>query len=409
MKLRKKVFPIIAMLLIVFMSGCKKDVITTGVAPKVTSTDPVNNTTGVVINSNISAMFSVPMDPSTITTANFTLKQGETDVPGEVTYAGTKATFTPAANLAINTPYTATITTGAKDISGKSIEKDYIWSLTTGAIADITRPTVTSDPGTAAIDVALNKAIALTFSKPMDPLTINATTFTLKQGDMPISGTVTYSGTKATFTPAHNLVVNKIYTGTITTGAKDLAGNALANNNSFSFTTVLVPDIELPMVNSLDPLNTVTGVSLNKVVALTFSEPMNPATINGTTFTLKQGTNVVPGTVVYSGNTATFTPATPLAAGLPYTATITTGAKDKAGNALAANTVWSFTTGTATSGQGVNLGTAGDFVILAKTAVSTTGTTAITGDIGLSPAAASFITGFALVLDASGTFSTYVP
>src|SRR5450759_5472707 len=85
MKLRNKLFPIIALLLIVFMSGCKKDVITTGVAPKVTSTDPVNNTTGVVINSNISAMFSVPMDPSTITTANFTLKQGETDVPGEVT------------------------------------------------------------------------------------------------------------------------------------------------------------------------------------------------------------------------------------------------------------------------------------------------------------------------------------
>src|SRR5450759_4515381 len=169
MKLRKKVFPIIAMLLIVFMSGCKKDVITTGVAPKVTSTDPVNNTTGVVINSNISAMFSVPMDPSTITTANFTLQEGSTDVPGAVTYAGTKATFTPAANLAANTFYTATITTGAKDISGKSIAKDYIWSLTTGAIADITRPTVTSDPLNNVIDVALNKACLLyTSPSPRD-------------------------------------------------------------------------------------------------------------------------------------------------------------------------------------------------------------------------------------------------
>lgn len=53
----------------------------------------------------------------------------------------------------------------------------------------------------------------------------------------------------------------------------------------------------------------------------------------------------------------------------------------------------------------VNLGTAGDFVILAKTGVSTTGVTAVTGDIGLSPAAATFITGFGLIMDASGTFS----
>jgi hypothetical protein len=54
----------------------------------------------------------------------------------------------------------------------------------------------------------------------------------------------------------------------------------------------------------------------------------------------------------------------------------------------------------------VNLGTAGDFAILAKTGISVTGTTQITGDIGISPAAATYITGFDLIMDASGTFST---
>jgi hypothetical protein len=54
----------------------------------------------------------------------------------------------------------------------------------------------------------------------------------------------------------------------------------------------------------------------------------------------------------------------------------------------------------------VNLHSAGDFVILAKTGISTTGTTSITGDIGISPAAASFITGFGLIADASNQFST---
>jgi len=54
----------------------------------------------------------------------------------------------------------------------------------------------------------------------------------------------------------------------------------------------------------------------------------------------------------------------------------------------------------------VNLGTAGDFLILAKTGISATGVTSITGDIGLSPSAATYITGFGLIMDPSGTFST---
>lgn len=54
----------------------------------------------------------------------------------------------------------------------------------------------------------------------------------------------------------------------------------------------------------------------------------------------------------------------------------------------------------------VNLGTAGDFVILAKTGISATGVMAITGDIGVSPADATYITGFDLIMDPSGTFST---
>lgn len=55
----------------------------------------------------------------------------------------------------------------------------------------------------------------------------------------------------------------------------------------------------------------------------------------------------------------------------------------------------------------VVLGGAGNYVILAKTAISTTGVTAITGDLGLSPAAASFITGFGVLpLDVTGCFST---
>ncbi len=56
-------------------------------------------------------------------------------------------------------------------------------------------------------------------------------------------------------------------------------------------------------------------------------------------------------------------------------------------------------------GTPVNLGTAGNFVILAKTGISSVPQSAITGDIGVSPAAATYLTGFSLTADPSNVFS----
>ena len=165
----------------------------------------------------------------------------------------------------------------------------------------------------------------------------------------------------------------------------------------------------LPVVTLTDPLNNDINVARNKVVALTFSEAMDPLTINATTFTLKQGTNAIAGIVDYSGTTATFTPTTFLEAGIPYTASISNGAKDKAGNAIGSSAVWSFTTsGNTTSMDVVNLGAAANYVILAKTAINNTPTSAITGEMGLSPAATSYITGFALTNATGYATSTQV-
>ena len=398
----KKMFSVIAVLLIV-LTGCNKKDVITGVRPDVISTDPINEAKSTAINSKITATFSVDMDPSTITIATFGLQQGTTAVSGVVVYTGTTATFTPAANLTANTLYTVTISTGVRDINGLSLAKRYVSTFTTGGVSDIVPPTVTlTDPLDKATGVTLSHLITTTFSKPMDQTTITSLTYTLKQGSSSVSGVVTSSGTTATFTPAANLAPNKIYTGTITTGVKDLTGNTLAVNYTFNFTTGDAPDLTLPMVNSTDPLNNATGVASNKVVALTFSKEMNPVTITSVTFTLMQGTTAVPGTVASSGATATFTPTSLLAANTTYIATITMGAKDLAGNALAANTVWSFTTAALRVGPApVNLLTAGNYVILAKTAIANNPISAITGDLGLSPAATSLITGLSLT-NASG-------
>ena len=54
----------------------------------------------------------------------------------------------------------------------------------------------------------------------------------------------------------------------------------------------------------------------------------------------------------------------------------------------------------------VNLGSAANYAILASAGISTTGTTSITGDIAVSPIAATAITGFGLTLSSDGTYST---
>ena len=99
--------------------------------PTVTSTSPTSGATEVVVTTTITAIFSEAMDESTITTSSFTLD----GVSGSVSYdSGTyTATFTPSANLANNTTYTATLSTVITDAAGNPLA-EYPWSFTTQTV-----------------------------------------------------------------------------------------------------------------------------------------------------------------------------------------------------------------------------------------------------------------------------------
>lgn len=164
-----------------------------------------------------------------------------------------------------------------------------------------------------------------------------------------------------------------------------------------------------PTVMSNAPLSGAVGTPINGSVSATFSETMSSSSLTPLTFTLTAGSPAVPvkGTVIYSNSKAVFWPSAHLANNTLFTATITTGAKSATGVALAANHAWTFTSGSvAAAGVPVDLGTAGDYAILAKSGISTVPTSAITGNIAVSPAAATYITGFALIADATNVFST---
>jgi hypothetical protein len=152
-------------------------------------------------------------------------------------------------------------------------------------------------------------------------------------------------------------------------------------------------DTVAPTVTVTNPLNNAVGVA---VITASFSEPMDATTITITTLTLTgPGAAAVSGTVDYTSSPpmAHFIPATALADGTAYTATVTTGVKDAAGNALAANYTWHFTTAATAAPQAApDLGGAAAFVVLAGSMVSSIGTTSLTGDLGVSPGTS--VTGF---------------
>lgn len=169
-----------------------------------------------------------------------------------------------------------------------------------------------------------------------------------------------------------------------------------------------VIDTTSPTVSLLSPLASANNVAVNIDITATFSEPMKSTSINLLNFTLKQGSTPVVCSVSYTNNVATLNPLTNLAVSTTYTVTITTNVMDLAGNKLAIEKTWDFIT-SSTAGSVVtivNLGSSSNFVILSKAGISTTGVTAISGDIGVSPISAAAITGFSLVSDGTGVFST---
>jgi len=324
--------------------------------PTVASVVPANAATGVALNTTVRVTFSEAMDASTISGTNLSLRptSSSTPVAAVVTYeAGTNtAVITPNAPLSGTTGYTVTVTTGVKDAAGNSLAGQFTSTFTT-LTPDVTAPTVTNVvPADNATNVATNTTVRVTFSEPMDQTTINTTNITLRttSPSVAVTGTVSYDAATrvATFTPSAPLASSTDYTVTVTTGVKDASGNALASQFVSDFTTAS-SDVTAPTIVSRVPTAGATGVAVNTNVTVTFSEVMDAATINTTTITLAPtaGGSPVAATVGHSAGTATLNPNADLTPGTSYTVTVTTGVKDVAGNALAAQSTWTFTTAAA--------------------------------------------------------------
>ena len=204
---------------------------------------------------------------------------------------------------------TATITTGVRDQFGNNLASNFVWSFTTAANGCNPPPDIVSvTPPNVSTGVCSNSVVTATFSEAMNVATINSATFTVAPG---VTGTITHdaSNTSFTFTPSSPLAISTVYTATITTRVRDLFGNNLASNFVWSFTTAANGCNPPPVVVSVSPPNASVGVCSNSVVTATFSEAMNVASINATTFTVAPG---VTGTITHDASNTIFCLAPPV-------------------------------------------------------------------------------------------------
>jgi len=190
---------------------------------------------------------------------------------------------------------------------------------------------VTGVPQNAVVDVE--------FSEPLDPATVVAANVVLQ-----VSQTGTVVPTTITLREGNRIVrltaalaADTQYFTQVTPGLRDTQGTALAFTQAFFFTTGATSDGTAPAVSAVTPPDGTTGVGVNAVVRVRFSERINPLTVSGSTVQIVGGgQTVVPATISFetAGTEVLVTPLEPLPDGTVMTVTIS-GVEDLAGRAVA--------------------------------------------------------------------------
>jgi hypothetical protein len=170
-----------------------------------------------------------------------------------------------------------TVTAHGEDESGTALTGPSSFEFTTQNLQDTTAPTVLDTiPANAATDVppGLGRTFTATFSERMSSSVLTAINFVPDAGAT--NCVFTDSSNKTVqCTPTDGLLGNQFYIMTITTAAKDEAGNALAQLNAVNFNTGPTPDSKKPKVNSSQPSAATPVIDTNTTINVYFSEAMD--------------------------------------------------------------------------------------------------------------------------------------
>jgi hypothetical protein len=382
-------------------------------SPTVTSTSPAAGSAGADTRGAVTATFSEAMDAATISSASFELRRASGAlVPATVSYdpSTRAATLDPTAALDYEANYTATVKSAAKDRAGNSLAADHTWSFTTAARRDCPCSifAATAVPDVVAVGDSSAVELGVKFRTDL-PGFITGIRFYKGAGN---TGThvgslwsstgnllsrVTFSGESASgwqeasfefpvpvgadttyvasyHAPNGRYAVTRPYFGAGVDNAPLRAlpdgldgGNGLYRYSTTSafpggsyqasnywvdlvFATSAPSDTTPPTVVSRVPGPGATEVDPATSLTATFSEPIDPASVDGTSFVLRDPSGAqVPADVSYDGTTrrATLDPTGRLSRSATYTATLAGGPEgvtDARGNPLESDVTWSFDT-----------------------------------------------------------------
>jgi hypothetical protein len=307
MTLQPRLFGAVVLSLAPFIASCDGEGVDFDrTAPTVTATNPGAGATNVARDAAVSATFSEELASSSVTSSTFTLTPaGGAAIAGTVALVtgNTTATFTPSSPLAFGTTYTARLTTGVTDVAGNALPQAHTWTFTTVANA---APTVTATtPAAGASNVARNTTITATFSEPIAPASVTATTFQVSPAQgAAITGTLAVNGAVVTFTPAAPLLFDTTYNVVLSTGITDVDGASLASAHTWSFRT---------LVNAAPSANAGTSQDVNRGEQVSLSGSATDPEGHAVTYrwTQTSGPDVTGGAGFLTGQTPTFTaPAT---------------------------------------------------------------------------------------------------
>jgi hypothetical protein len=376
------------------------------VPPTVTAVSPVGGATAVALATNITATFSEALAATSISTATVVLTpQGSTTpVMAALTYAAATNSLTldPAADLLGGVVYTLTIRGGAagvKDLADNALVANRVSSFTTTTpvarvsrtyLSDLSWTSMTNGYGPVERDrsngedgpgdgttLTLN---GITYAKglgvhaPSDvrfALNGVCSLFTATVGvddEVGINGSLVFQVwtdgvQRFDSTLMTGASVNKAVSVDIT-GAKELTlivtdgGNGRTYEHAdWADAQVACTDTVAPTVTSTSAIAGATAVGINANTTATFSEAMAAASITTATMTLTPQGSTTPVAAAVTYNTATQTatldPTATLASNTLYTATVKKASTDTAGNAMAADKVWTFTTSSIVVPQGL--------------------------------------------------------
>jgi len=295
-----------------------------------------------LLDAPIILTFDQPMDHAT-TEAAFAITP---TVAGTFSWMGSRTVaFAPSTPLLRGVLYRVQVAPTARNVSGEPLVDGTHFEFHAAGYLEVNEV----QPPNDAAQLDPDTVVTVFFNRPVVALTAVDRGPALPQPlllDPPVPGHGEWLNTSIyVFYPDGGLLPATRYTATIAAGLEDTLGGILAQDYHWSFTTVR------PAVNSYTPASGVPVIYLEQVISVTFNQPMDHTSAQEH-FALRRGDERVSGRFRWSGGetptapeTMAFVPTEPLARNTRYAATVSAGARPRAGRmALERATAWSFTT-----------------------------------------------------------------